>query len=40
MSAKASAQFMIDAVAAAEDIAGGDRNHRRPQGRKAVGILQ
>jgi hypothetical protein len=40
MSDKALAWFMIDVVAAAEDIAGRDRNHRRPQSRKAVGISQ
>jgi hypothetical protein len=34
------APSMIDAVAAAEDIAGRDRNHQRRQGRKTVGILQ
>jgi hypothetical protein len=40
MSDKALARFMIDVVAAAELSAGRDRNHLRPQGRKAVGILQ
>jgi hypothetical protein len=40
MSDKAPAQFMIDAIAAAEDSAGRDRNHRRLRGRKALGILQ